>query len=216
MSFVCSAALCPEANKPSRAIGYTKLPYCLNCVLAPKMPFGPCPVLIPSCSWAVYGSLRQASFFEFRPKHCQTCAETTRQLQSCSWFWLCSFTCGKLISLFRSTNQHVRQDHQADLSLHSSNPHMQDKELDPQKEQHLPSYMVRITHTGKRWGIFQQHMVSSVGTTILAETLQTDFLCFALRYVSGTLWRRLNVGNPACESRPRVTVGPPSSSACEH
>lgn len=129
------------------------------------MPFGPCPVLIPSCSWAVYGSLWQA-LFEFRPKHCQGCAERTRQLQPCSWFWLCSFTCSKFISFFRSTNQHARQDHRPDLSLHSSNSHMQDKELDPQKEQHLPSYMACITHAGKHWGVFQQHMVSSVGSTV--------------------------------------------------
>lgn len=86
--------------------------------------------------------------------------------QPCSWFWLCSFTCSKFISFFRSTNQHARQDHWPDLSLHSSSSHMQDKELDPQKEQHLPSYMVCITHAGKHWGVFQQHMVSSVGSTV--------------------------------------------------
>ena len=158
MSHLCSGTtLCLEANWHSTAIGWARLPYSPNSVVAPRMPFGsdPCPVLISSCSCALSGSLWQA-LSEFRPKRCQTCAETAGELQPCSWFWPCSYFWSKFILLFSCTNQCAERDHRpSDSSLHSSNSHMQDKALEPQKEQHSLSYPVGMTHVGKPWGTFQ-------------------------------------------------------------
>lgn len=58
----------------------------------------PCPVLIPSCSGALSESLWQG-LSEFRPKCCQTCAETAGELQPCSQLCLCSCFWSKLPSL---------------------------------------------------------------------------------------------------------------------
>lgn len=150
---------------------------------------GPCPVLIPSCSWALSGSIWQA-LSEFRPKRCQTCSETAGELQPCSWFCPCSYTWCKFISLFGSTYQHARDHPPSGSSLCSSNSRMQDEALDPQKEQHLASHPVCVTCWKIGGSITAVHGFLCrlyCAISILAITLQADSSCFAPRKLGDIL-----------------------------